>query len=81
MMSLSYLCACYWAFALATRQWKICFKITLIAWPLLVIAFWGLFMRGTIETVCLPFDWMVRAIKGLTGFALANMEEGDGGVD
>jgi hypothetical protein len=81
MMSLSYLCECYWAFALVTRQWKICLKITLIAWPLLVIAFWGLLVGGIIKTVGLPFDWMARAIKGHTGSALANMQEGDGDVD
>ena len=81
MMNLSYLCACYWGFALATRQWKTCLKITLIGWPLLVIAFWGLFVGGIIETVRLSFDWVVGAIKGLTGSAQGNIQEGDGDVD
>jgi hypothetical protein len=38
-------------------------------------------VEGSIETVRLSFDWMARAIKGHTGSALANVQEGDGDVD
>lgn len=75
------LCAFCWLFVLKTRRWNLCAWITLVAWPLLVIAFWGFLMDIAIDAVSLLFGWVVGAIKGLTASVEISGQEGGDDVD